>query len=179
MNRIVLAFVLLTAADVAAQPICPESNITVEIVTDDTPGCATVAPAAGKPELNITNQCGEDQFHIEAGADCPNCGPPLTLRMGTFGAFIVNTQPLTAFSPDSVPTEHELSWARADQTGAMRVRVVPNIILCPEPDMGSPPDMGRDTGAVPEADGEPGGCATVRTGGSWLLLLAFLLARRF
>lgn len=169
------------AAAAVAQPQCPESNVTVQIVADDTPGCATIAPADGKAELNITNSCGEDQFHIEGGADCPNCGPPVTLRMGTFGAFIVNTQPVSAFTPESSPTDHVLTWARADTTGAMTVRVVPNITLCPLPDMGSMVDMAVEEPTVPEPEGDKGGCSTAQSGGFSLwgfALFAFVRRRR-
>ncbi len=172
--------VFLASAGAFAQPQCPESSVTVVVLSDDTPGCATVAPAAGKAELNVTNQCGDDQFHIEAGVDCPACGPPLTLRMGTFGAFVVNTNAVSTFTPESPATEHDLAWARADSTGSMRVRVVPNITLCPEPDMGGSDEVGtRDVG-VPEPDGEPGGCASAGTAAApgWFLMLVGVWLRR-
>lgn len=176
------AAVVVLAPASAAFAQCAPSFVEVEVVADSTPGCAVIAPADALPQLNITNNCGEDQFHVEGGVDCPHCGPPLTLRPGTFGSFVVNNEPITAFTPASQPTEHVLSWARGNDTGELTVRATPHVFVCPDPDMGSGPDMQIVEAEPPPAEDSDSGCATVTHGASrspsaWWALVLFAATR--
>lgn len=170
---------LLLAAPASAQ--CPPSKVVAAVTQDDTPGCVTVTADEALPELAITNGCEDVQFHVEAGLDCPYCGPPLTLRAGTFGRFTVETRPAAAFTPESPVSSHSLSWALGEQTGTLRVDVVPDIVPCTAADVGTAADSGTDLGASPPESVDAGGCATAHPArAGWLGwgVLLFAGARR-
>lgn len=173
VRLLIVSAALLVSVPAAAQQ-CPSSAVRVEIAAGSTPGCVTATPAADEPEINIANNCDEDQFNIAAGIDCPNCGPPVTLRAGNFGPFIVDTRPLSQFEPTTPTEDHVLDWALGNQTGTLTARVVPDITICPVPDMG----MG-DMTMIDEAEPDPipegnGGCGTV-AGRSGVAVLGFAL----